>query len=74
MGFGALRVVNDDRIAGGGGFPFHGHQNMEIVTIVLSGSLTHEDNLGNAGQVTYGSVQVMSAGTGVLHSEYNSSS
>ncbi len=73
MGFGALRVVNDDWIAPGTGFPTHGHQNMEIITIPLAGSLAHKDDTGGEGVVSTGMVQVMSAGTGVLHSEYNAS-
>lgn len=73
MGFGALRVVNDDWIAPAAGFPTHGHQNMEIITIPLSGSLAHKDDAGGEGVVGTGMVQVMSAGTGVLHSEFNAS-
>ncbi len=73
MGFGALRVLNDDRIAPGTGFGTHAHENMEIITIVTSGSVTHTDSMGNTGTVQGGEVQVMSAGTGVEHSEYNDS-
>lgn len=73
MGFGALRVVNDDQIAAGAGFGRHPHENMEIITIPLSGSLKHEDSMGNSAVVTTGEVQVMSAGTGVEHAEYNAS-
>ena len=73
MGFGALRVVNDDWIAGGAGFPTHSHQDMEIITIPLTGALAHKDDAGGEGTVTAGMVQVMSAGTGVLHSEFNAS-
>ncbi len=73
MGFGALRVLNDDAIAPGSGFGRHGHDNMEIVTIPLSGSLKHEDSMGNSAVVTTGEIQVMSAGTGVEHAEYNAS-
>lgn len=73
MGFGALRVVNDDWIAPGAGFPTHGHQNMEIITIPLLGSLAHQDDAGGKGVIGVGQVQVMSAGTGVLHSEFNAS-
>jgi redox-sensitive bicupin YhaK (pirin superfamily) len=71
MGFGALRVLNDDIIRAGGGFGMHGHRDMEIVTIVTGGTLRHTDNLGTDGLVTKGEVQVMSAGTGILHSEVN---
>ncbi len=73
MGFGALRVLNDDHIAAGSGFGRHPHDNMEIITIPLSGSLKHEDSMGNSAVVTTGEVQVMSAGTGVEHAEYNAS-
>ena len=73
MGFGALRVINDDLIAPGAGFGDHPHDNMEIITIPLSGSLAHHDSLGNGAVIKTGEVQVMSAGTGVLHSEYNAS-
>ena len=74
MGFGALRVLNDDRIAPMSGFPMHSHANFEIITIVEHGVITHEDSMGNRGQVRAGEVQVMSAGTGVTHSEFNKSS
>jgi redox-sensitive bicupin YhaK (pirin superfamily) len=73
MGFGALRVLNDDAIAPGSGFGRHPHDNMEIITIPLSGSLKHEDSMGNSAVVTAGEVQVMSAGTGVEHAEWNAS-
>lgn len=73
MGFGALRVINDDWIQGGAGFDDHFHDNMEIVTIPLTGSLEHRDSLGNTGQITPGEVQHMSAGYGILHAEYNPS-
>ncbi|PQJ31020.1 hypothetical protein BST92_03365 [Nonlabens arenilitoris] len=73
INFGALRVLNDDRIAGGAGFPKHPHNNMEIITIPLSGKLEHEDSMGNKAQIAAGEVQVMSAGIGVTHSEYNAS-
>lgn len=73
MGFGALRVLNDDQIAPGSGFGRHSHDNMEIITIPLSGSLRHQDSMGNSAVVTTGEVQVMSAGTGVEHAEYNAS-
>lgn len=72
--FGALRVVNDDSIAGGGGFGTHPHDNMEIVTIPLEGKLAHKDSTGNEGVISKGDVQIMSAGTGIRHSEYNASS
>lgn len=73
MGFGALRVLNDDHIAPGSGFGRHPHDNMEIITIPLSGAIKHEDSMGNSAVVTTGEVQVMSAGTGVEHAEYNAS-
>jgi redox-sensitive bicupin YhaK (pirin superfamily) len=72
--FGALRVVNDDSIAGGGGFGTHPHDNMEIVTIPLEGKLAHKDSTGNEGIIQKGDIQIMSAGTGIRHSEYNGSS
>jgi len=71
MGFGALRVLNDDTIEPLFGFPDHPHNNMEIVSIIVSGEITHKDSAGGEGVVKEGEVQVMSAGTGVVHSEYN---
>ena len=73
MGFGTLRVLNDDLIAPSHGFGKHGHKNMEIITIVMHGEVTHTDSMGNTGVVKAGDVQVMSAGTGVLHAESNES-
>lgn len=72
--FGALRVLNDDYVAAGMGFGLHPHDNMEIITIILSGELEHQDSMGNKGIIHEGEVQVMSAGTGIRHSEYNPSS
>ncbi|MDR0538285.1 MAG: pirin family protein [Tannerellaceae bacterium] len=69
--FGALRVLNDDIVTGGTGFGPHPHDNMEIVTIPLKGAVRHGDNLGNSGVIHEGDIQVMSAGTGIVHSEYN---
>jgi quercetin 2,3-dioxygenase len=73
MGFGPLRVINEDFVRPGAGFDMHGHANMEIITYVLSGSLEHKDSLGNGGIIRPGDVQLMSAGKGILHSEYNPS-
>jgi hypothetical protein len=71
MGWGRIRVWNDDRIAPKSGFPPHPHRDMEIVTFVRTGAITHRDSLGNTGKTGSGDVQVMSAGTGVTHAEYN---
>jgi quercetin 2,3-dioxygenase len=71
MGWGSLRVWNDDEIAANSGFPPHPHRDMEIITYVRSGAITHQDSMGNTGRTGAGDVQVMSAGTGVRHSEYN---
>jgi len=71
--FGALRVLNDDIVQAGGGFNTHPHDNMEIISIPLSGSLAHKDSTGTDGMIRTGDVQIMSAGTGIRHSEYNPS-